>query len=194
MRRWPGADCACSVTFCACCVPTCQDRTCPEGKECVPFGAQGSICAEAHGQNGHRTPCPDDRFCSPEAISHQADGSGCRARHYAVARRLGMRADTNRPARAAVGRRGLAGGIPRTVVPGRADALTEVVVLVGIGLVAAHPPLVEPDPATGPVRQDRALRTRRASGRTGAPGKARRAPLHRNSSPGPRTCNDFRGK
>ena len=85
-HRWCGRPCAPGTPdgcppdfFCAegtngpSCLPTCQDRTCPEGKECVPFGAQGSVCVEVHGQNCHQTPCLDGQSCYPEGISNKAD-------------------------------------------------------------------------------------------------------------------------
>lgn len=55
------------------CLPTCRGRTCPQGQECVEFGAGSSICAEIHGENCLDTPCGKGRFCYTEEISYQGD-------------------------------------------------------------------------------------------------------------------------
>lgn len=48
----------------ASCVPTCEGRACPEGQQCVQFEEGVSVCAEVHGQNCQRTPCPGEQKCS----------------------------------------------------------------------------------------------------------------------------------
>jgi hypothetical protein len=55
------------------CLPTCKGRTCPQGRECIEYQANASICAEIHGQNCERTPCPEEQSCHYEEISHHAD-------------------------------------------------------------------------------------------------------------------------
>ncbi|WAS86423.1 MULTISPECIES: hypothetical protein [unclassified Corallococcus] len=71
----PGQPGTCSEGFfCAdvkpkpSCLPTCEERGCPQGERCVPFEEGTSICASIHGPNCLDTPCPDGRKC--EWISH----------------------------------------------------------------------------------------------------------------------------
>jgi hypothetical protein len=45
------------------CLPTCAGRSCPEGQECVRLEKGMSVCAEVHGQNCRRTPCPGEQEC-----------------------------------------------------------------------------------------------------------------------------------
>lgn len=57
----------------AACQPTCEGRTCPEGKQCISVGARASICATVHGQNCERTACPQGQHCSLRIYSQPVD-------------------------------------------------------------------------------------------------------------------------
>jgi hypothetical protein len=46
------------------CLPTCEGRACPDGRQCVQFEEGVSVCAEVHGRNCQRTPCPGEQKCS----------------------------------------------------------------------------------------------------------------------------------
>lgn len=57
----------------ASCLPTCKNRTCPDGQQCTDFGEHVSVCATVHGQNCHLTPCPEGQRCHTEGISNRSD-------------------------------------------------------------------------------------------------------------------------
>jgi len=46
------------------CLPTCEGRACPQGHTCVRLEETLSVCAEVHGQDCQRTPCPGTQKCS----------------------------------------------------------------------------------------------------------------------------------
>jgi hypothetical protein len=45
------------------CLPTCEGRSCPEGQQCVRFDGGISKCAEIHGRDCQRIPCPGGQRC-----------------------------------------------------------------------------------------------------------------------------------
>lgn len=51
------------------CLPTCQGRSCPDGRQCVQFNTSVpqsqavSACAEVHGTNCQESPCPAGQRC-----------------------------------------------------------------------------------------------------------------------------------
>lgn len=45
------------------CLPTCEGRACPKGQDCVQLEEGVSVCAQVHGQNCQRTPCPAGQKC-----------------------------------------------------------------------------------------------------------------------------------
>lgn len=51
------------------CLPTCAERGCPSGQECIRSREDGaSTCAVVHGQNCQRTPCPPGLLCQDYLI------------------------------------------------------------------------------------------------------------------------------
>ncbi len=51
------------------CLPTCAERGCPTGQECIRSREDGaSTCAVVHGQNCQRTPCPPGLVCQDYLI------------------------------------------------------------------------------------------------------------------------------
>jgi len=55
------------------CLPTCEGRSCPEGRQCIRSGRQASVCVEVHGQNCQRTACPDGQRCDVTEPSARPD-------------------------------------------------------------------------------------------------------------------------
>jgi hypothetical protein len=45
------------------CLPTCEEHGCPEGRRCVRHEGGVSVCAEVHGEDCQRTPCPEGQAC-----------------------------------------------------------------------------------------------------------------------------------
>jgi hypothetical protein len=45
------------------CLPTCEGRSCSEDQDCVRLDEGVSVCAQVHGQNCQRTPCPGQQEC-----------------------------------------------------------------------------------------------------------------------------------
>jgi hypothetical protein len=45
------------------CLPTCEDRSCSEGMQCVRIGQSASVCARVHGRECQVKPCPAEQKC-----------------------------------------------------------------------------------------------------------------------------------
>jgi hypothetical protein len=45
------------------CLPTCEGRACPDGRQCIRFRSGFSVCAEVRGENCQEQPCPDGQRC-----------------------------------------------------------------------------------------------------------------------------------
>ena len=77
---WCGRPCGKGVpcpegSFCSevgpepACLPSCAERGCPTGQECIRSREDGaSTCAVVHGQNCQRTPCPPGLLCQDDLI------------------------------------------------------------------------------------------------------------------------------
>jgi len=51
------------------CLPTCEERGCPTGQECIRSREDGaSTCAVVHGHNCQRAPCPPGLVCQDDLI------------------------------------------------------------------------------------------------------------------------------
>lgn len=48
----------------AICWPSCKERGCPEGQQCIDRGDSASLCARIEGPNCLQTPCPEDQTCA----------------------------------------------------------------------------------------------------------------------------------
>ncbi len=66
----PGAQAQCPTGFfCAdtvpapLCLPSCEQRGCPDGQQCVRFEEGASVCAQVHGVNCQQSTCAEDRTC-----------------------------------------------------------------------------------------------------------------------------------
>lgn len=55
------------------CLPTCEERECPEGQHCVAFSRGTSVCAVVHGNNCREQGCPSGEKCS---VQHREDRPG----------------------------------------------------------------------------------------------------------------------
>ncbi len=67
----PGAQGECPEGFfCAdttpqpACLPTCEQRGCPAGQQCIRFDEGSSMCAHVYGTNCQQSPCPEGQRCS----------------------------------------------------------------------------------------------------------------------------------
>lgn len=49
------------------CRPTCEERNCPAGQQCVRFDEGVSLCAVIYGPHCQQAPCPQDRECEVSA-------------------------------------------------------------------------------------------------------------------------------
>jgi hypothetical protein len=45
------------------CLPSCEGRSCPPGQDCVQRGEGASFCFTVHGEDCHRSPCPQGQQC-----------------------------------------------------------------------------------------------------------------------------------
>ncbi len=45
------------------CLPTCAERSCPDGQGCVSFNRGASVCAVVHGVNCRQSDCPSGKEC-----------------------------------------------------------------------------------------------------------------------------------
>jgi hypothetical protein len=56
------------------CVPSCRNKSCPPGTECIRIEGEMSVCTRPSGTNCQKTPCPDEQSCQvdfgdlPEAV------------------------------------------------------------------------------------------------------------------------------
>ncbi len=52
------------------CLPSCEERGCPEGQHCIDTGRDGvSVCAVVHGTNCQQSPCPEGQECRHAILS-----------------------------------------------------------------------------------------------------------------------------
>ncbi len=45
------------------CLPTCEERGCVAGQECIRFREDVSVCVAVHGTNCQQSPCPEGQTC-----------------------------------------------------------------------------------------------------------------------------------
>ncbi|ADO69095.1 uncharacterized protein STAUR_1291 [Stigmatella aurantiaca DW4/3-1] len=50
------------------CLPSCEERGCPSGQQCILQEDGGRACVEVYGDNCQQTPCPQGRQCDVEQV------------------------------------------------------------------------------------------------------------------------------